>query len=89
MLHVRTTLSVVAEAIEIHTDRLIGAVSTVVVPGLPDTAPLEPVVHNVGWAHDWDAANQAEEYLPVCLGVDDDYHALVSEIEKRAHEARA
>jgi len=80
----------IATAVEVRNDRgyLIGAVAPVAVPGLPPVSPFSPVVHFVGWAHDWEAINRNEGYVPVCLGVDEDYHTLVSEIEKRARDAQ-
>lgn len=87
----KVSASFFATAITVRNDLgvLIGSVAPVAIPGLPPVSPLSPTLHFVGWAHDWDdTASGESEYLPMCIGVSDDWHELVSEIEKRARDAQ-
>lgn len=88
LVQVRTNIALSITEVRDELGDLIGAVSPVAVPGLAPISPLTPVMHFVGWSHDWNADNPEGEYLPLCIGVSDDWNTLVSEIEKHARDAQ-
>lgn len=89
LVQVRTNITLGVTEVRDELDYLIGAVSPVAVPGLAPISPLAPVMHFVGWSHDWNADNPHGEYLPLCIGVSDEWNTLISEIEKRARDAQS
>lgn len=81
--------SVSQQATELRNGRgdLIGGIASVAIPGVM-AGPLKYEITYIGWAHDWDADNPNGDYIPICLGHNQDREDLLDEIELRARDAQ-